>query len=182
MTVAATGAGHCLALARRALFPPPPTTGGGGGFGPAPVAPKFSDGFRTTRDLPENTRSGDTFGDPVSATHPDDLEIVYSLSGPDAASFTVDKETGQLRMKEGMSSVMGNSYSVNLTATDSAGVGAIIIVVINVTEATHHRYDLDRNGTIERNEVVAAVKDYFDGLMTKDDVIELVKLYFARPG
>ena len=77
---------------------------------------------------------------------------------------------------------MGNSYTVNLTATDSAGVGAIIIVVVNVTEATHHAYDLDRNGTIDRDEVVAAVKDYFDGLITKDDLIELVKMYFGGPG
>ena len=77
-----------------------------------------------------------------------------------------------------MTPVMGTTYTVNLTATDSAGVGAIIIVVISVTEATHHAYDLDRSGTIERDEVIAAVKDYFDGLITKDEVIDLVKLYF----
>ena len=169
---------------QQSTSPPQSNTGGGGGggFGPAPVAPKFVDGFRTTRDLPENSKAGDPIGDPVDATHPDDLDITYSLSGADAASFTVDEETGQLRMKEGMSPVMGNSYSVNLTATDSAGVGAIIIVVVNVTEATHHAYDLNRNGAIDRDEVVAAVKDYFDGLITKDDVIEMVKLYFAGAG
>ena len=115
----------------------------------------------------------------MDATHPDDLEIIYSLSGADAASFVVDEQTGQLRMKEGMAPVAGNSYTVNLTATDSAGVGAIIVVEINVTEATHHPYDLDRSGTIQRDEVVAAVKDYFAGLITKDEVIELIKLYFS---
>ena len=37
-----------------------PTTsgGGGGGFGPAPVAPSFADGFRTTRAVAENARLG----------------------------------------------------------------------------------------------------------------------------
>ena len=156
--------------------------GGGGGFGPAPVAPKFSDGFRTKRELPENAKHSDPIGEPVSATHPDDLEVTYSLSGADAQNFVVDEETGQLRIKDGMTPAMGNSYTVNLTATDSAGVGAIIIVVINVTEASHHRFDLDQDGNIERVEVVAAVKDYFDGLISKDDVIELVKMYFAESG
>ena len=93
--------------------------GGGGGFGPAPVAPKFVDGFRTTRELPENAKHSDPIGDPVSATHPDDLAITYSLSGADAQHFVVDEETGQLRMKNGMTPEMGNSYTVNLTATDS---------------------------------------------------------------
>ena len=163
----------------------PPTItggGGGGGFGPAPVAPKFGDGFRTTRNVAQNARAGDAVGDAVSATHPDDLDIAYSLSGTDAASFTVEEETGQIRVKEGVELELGRTYMVNLTATDSAGVGAIIIVVINVTEASHHRYDLDQDGNIERVEVVAAVKDYFDGLITKDDVIELVKMYFAESG
>ena len=170
---------------QQSTSPPPSNTGGGsgggGGFGPAPVAPKFADGFRTTRDLPENAKPGDPLGEPVSATHPDDLEISYSVSGADAAWFSVDEATGQLRMKEGMTPETGNSYTVNITATDSAGIGAIIIVVVNVTEAAHNRYDLNRSGAIERDEVVAAIKDYFDGLITKDDVVQLVKLYFAEP-
>ncbi len=155
--------------------------GGGGGFGPAPKAPKFADGFRATRDLPENARPGEAVGGPIQATHVDDLAITYSLSGTDAASFTVDEETGQIRVKEGVDLVLGRTYTVNLTATDSAGFGAIIIVTIEVSEAAHHAYDANRNGTIEREEVVAAVKDYFAGLLAKEDVIELVKLYFGVP-
>ena len=115
----------------------------------------------------------------MSATHPDELAITYSLSGADAASFTVDEETGQIRVKEGVELVVGNTYTVNLTATDSAGFGAIIIVTIEVAEASLHRYDLDGNGTIEREEVIAAIGDYFAGLIQKDGVIEVVKLYFS---
>ena len=156
--------------------------GGGGGFGPAPVAPKFTDGFRTTLTVAHNARAGDAVGDPVAATHPEDLAITFSLSGADATSFTADEETGQIRVKEGVELELGRTYIVNLTATDSAGFGAIIIVIIDVVEATHHHYDLNRNGKIDRDEVIAAVKDYFDGAMTKDEVIELIKLYFAGPG
>ena len=156
--------------------------GGGGGFGPAPVAPKFADGFRATREVAENARPGDAVGVPVPATHPDDLEITYSLSGTDAASFTVDEETGQIQVKEGVELELGQTLTLNLTATDSAGFGAIIIVAIEVVEAMHHRYDANRNGNIERDEVIAAVKDYFDGEIDKDEVIDLIKLYFAESG
>ena len=164
---------------RQAAPTSPPSGGGGGGFGPAPVAPSFTDGFRTTRGVAENARNGDTVGEPVPATHPDELAITYSLSGADAASFTVDEETGQIRVKEGVELVVGNTYTVNLTATDSAGFGAIIIVTIEVAEASLHRYDLDGNGRIERDEVIAAIGDYFAGLIQKDGVIEVVKLYFS---
>ena len=117
---------------------PPNTGGGGGGFGAAPIAPKFDDGFRTARAVAQNASAGDAVGDPVGATHPDDLEITYALSGTNAASFSVDAETGQVRVKEGVNLTLGQTYTVNLTATDSSGVGAIIIVVISVTEAPHH--------------------------------------------
>ena len=91
----------------------------------------------------------------------------------------MDEETGQIRVREGVDLVVGGTYSVNLTATDSAGFGAIIIVMIEVAEAAFHRYDLDGSGTIERHEVIAAIGDYFAGLIQKDGVIEVVKLYFS---
>ena len=72
--------------------PPPITGGGGGGFGAASIAPKFADGFRTTRSVVANARAGGLVGEPVAATHPDDLEVTYSLSGADAALFTVDED------------------------------------------------------------------------------------------
>ena len=161
--------------------PPPPSNtggGGGGGFGPAPVAPSFTDGFRTTLSIAANARSGGAVGEPVTATHPDDFEVTYSLSGTDAALFTVDEGTGQIRVKEGTELTIGRTYTMNLTATDSAGFGAIIIVTIEVSEASFSRYDLNNNNKIDRDEVIAAVGDYFDGDISKEEVIELVKLYF----
>ena len=73
---------------------------------------------------------------------------------------------------------LGQTYTVNLTATDSTGTGAII-VDIEVAEAAFHRYDLNRNGSIEKNEVIAAVADYFVGLIEKDVVLEVVAAYFT---
>ncbi len=166
-------------LVTRTPPPPPPNGSGGPVFGPAPVAPKFAEGFGAAREVFENAQAGDPVGEPVVATHPDDLGITYSLSGADAPHFTVDEETGQIRMNEDAALEVGTTYIVNLTATDSAGFGSIIIVTIEVVEAPYHRYDLNRNGTIDRDEVIQAVSDYFAGKIERDVVIEAVKLYFA---
>ena len=153
--------------------------GGGGGYGPAPTAPKFVDGFRTTRIVAQNARTGDAVGDPVAATHPDDLVITYTLSGADAALFTVDGDTGQIRVRDAVEFELEQTFTVDLTATDSAGFGAVIIVVIEVGESLYHRYDLNRNGVIEKNEVLRAIADYFGGRIEKPLVLEVVSLYFA---
>ena len=81
-----------------------------------------------------------------------------------------------------MDLAIGRSYTVNLTATDSAGFGAIIIVTIEVSEASFSRYDLNGNNKIERDEVIRAVSDYFNATIEKDEVIELIKLYFQGDG
>ena len=153
--------------------------GGGGGFGAAAIAPKFVDGFRTERPLAVTARPGDAVGDPVSATHPNDDDVTYSLSGTNAALFTVDEETGQIRLGQGATLEVGQTYTVNLTATDTTGTGAIIIVVIEVAEGVADPYDANRNGTIEKDEVLAAIADYFAGLIEKDEVLALVARYFA---
>ena len=153
--------------------------GGGGGFGASFDAPQFVDGFRTSRPLAENARAGDAVGDPVAATHPQNSAITYSLSGTDAARFTVDEETGQIRLGQAITLALGQTYTVNLTGTDSSDTGAIIIVDIVVAEAPYHRYDLNKNGSIEKDEVLEAVSDYFADLIEKDEVLALVARYFA---
>ena len=151
-------------------------TGGGGGFGPALVAPQFVDGFRTSRILVVTAQAGSPVGGgPVAATHPDDLAMTYALSGTDATLFTVDEETGQIRLGQAMTLELGQTYTVNLTATDSSGTGAIIIVVI---EVAFHPYDLDKSGTIKLDEALAAVGGYFQDVITFEEVGEVVKLYF----
>ena len=159
--------------------PPPPPPVVGGGFGPAFEAPQFVDGFRTSRPLDVTARAGDAVGDPVAATHPNDDDVTYSLSGANAALFTVDEETGQIRLGQAVTLALGQTYTVNLTATDSSGTGAIIIVDIEVAEGVGDPYDLNRDGIIGKDEVLEAVSDYFSGLIEKDEVLALVARYFA---
>jgi hypothetical protein len=39
-------------------------------------------------------------------------------------------------------------------------------------------YDVDENGTIEKSEVIAAIQDYFDNQITKEQLIKVIQLYF----
>ena len=50
------------------------------------------------------------------------------------------------------------------------------------SSTAHNPYDTDRSGSIERDEVVAVVKDYFNREITKEAIMDLIKLYFAGAG
>ena len=153
--------------------------GGGGGFAPAPIAPRFVDGSRATREMPMNAQVGDAVGGPVAATHPDD-DVTYTLSGAFADLFTVDDDIGQIRLGRAVTPELGRTYTVELTATASSGGRGVIIVDIEVVEPTPHRYDLDANRIFEKSEVVNAIADYFAGLIEKEDVVEVISAYFAQ--
>ena len=40
------------------------------------------------------------------------------------------------------------------------------------------KYDLNRDSVIDRAEVLAALKDFFEGRITKADMQQVVKVYF----
>ena len=65
---------------------------------PANSAPAFPSTENGQREAPEDTAAGQIFGDPVAAKDLNDDALTYSLSGPDAASFEIDANTGQLRL------------------------------------------------------------------------------------
>ena len=156
--------------------------GGGGGGGspppPPPTGPSFTDGASTSRSVAVPAPSGANVGDPVAASHPDNLEIIYSLSGADSALFTIDENIGQIRLGQDVSLVSEQTYTVTVRATDSTGAEATINVVIAVE---YHQYDLNRNGAFEKEEVIEAINDYLFGVgdeqITKDQVIEIINLY-----
>ena len=121
---------------------------------------------------------GADVGDPVAASHPDDLDVTYSLSGADSALFTVDEQTGQIQLGQDVSLVSGQTYTLTVRATDSTGMEAYIDVVIEVEP---HPYDLNRSGTFEKEEVIEAINDYLFGTddeqITKEQVLEIITLY-----
>ena len=61
-----------------------------------PVFPSTETGQRT---VPENTGANVNIGAPVAAEDPENDSLTYSLSGPDAAAFTIVTNTGQIRKR-----------------------------------------------------------------------------------
>ena len=103
-----------------------------------PEAPKFDASTRTLT-IAENTATDmekkRDVGDPVTATDDDNDARTYTLSGTDAASFTIHPATGQIRTNNILLDYeTKNMYSVVVTATDRSGLMDTINVTIEVTD------------------------------------------------
>ena len=100
-------------------------------------APVFTDGSSTTRAVAENTGSGQNIGTMVSATDADNDALTYSLSGADAASFSINGTNGQLQTKAALDYETQTSYTVTITVSDTKLTDTIdvTISVTNVNEA-----------------------------------------------
>ena len=108
-------------------------------------APEFQDAegmaitVDITREVPENTAAGEPMGDPVVATDENDGDILtYTLGGTNAASFSVDVETGQLRTKAALDVEAVDEYSVTVTAKDPFYTAATVndtsdTIMVNIT-------------------------------------------------
>ena len=91
-----------------------------------------SDG--TSREVAENTKAGQSFGVPVSAHDDDGDLLIYTLGGADAASFSITRNTGQLKTRAPLNYESRNSYTVVVTVTDPSGAADSMLVTISVTD------------------------------------------------
>ena len=112
------------------------------GSGPSNAAPRFVDqdlnspgdqSDRTSRKVEENTEAGEIIGSPVSAFDDDGELLIYTLSGEEAAFFSISRDNGQLKTKASLNFEARNSYAVVVIATDPSGAADSIQVTINVT-------------------------------------------------
>ena len=84
-------------------------------------APVFTDGDSTSRSVAENTAAGQNIGDAVAATDVDGgTTLDYTLSGDDAASFSIVSTSGQLQTKAALDYETTTSYSVTITVSDGS--------------------------------------------------------------
>ena len=97
-------------------------------------APTFDDGASTARDVAENTASGQDVGTPVSADDPDNDPLTYTLEGPDAGSFGINRTTGRLRTSAALDHEAKASHTLTVKADDERGGTATIVVTVNVTD------------------------------------------------
>ena len=72
-------------------------------------------------------------GAPVDAKNDDGGAVTYSLGGPDAASFSIERASGQLMTKAVLDKETEDTYTVTVTATDSLDASSTITVTIKVT-------------------------------------------------
>ena len=146
-------------------------------------APTF-EAEEMTRSVAENTAAGMAIGDPVAATDVDGDALTYTLGGDDAMYFTIDS-MGQLMTSAPLDYETRMSFTVTVTASSGKAdeVDAMTTVTIMVTdEGLDNAYDLNENGAIERDEVVAAIQDYLGGRTSRSDVTALIRLYFGEDG
>ena len=59
--------------------------------------------------------------------------LTYSLGGPDADSFSIDRATARLSTKAALDKETKDTYTVTVTATDPSGLTATVMVTIKVT-------------------------------------------------
>ena len=98
-------------------------------------SPVFSDGASATRSVAENTAADENIGAPVSASDADSDRLTYTLGGTNAASFSIDSATGQIKTKAELDYETKNTYTVTLTVSDDKAHGTVSIpVTINVTD------------------------------------------------
>ena len=114
-------------------------------------APVFTNGATTTRSIAENSVANTNIGTVVTATDqdkkPDPVNqgqfiakdtITYSIPATgDAAAFSIDSNTGQLKTKDALNYENDNSYTVVVTASDGNLTDTITVTisVTNVNEA-----------------------------------------------
>ena len=163
-------------VTRRPPPPPPPL--------PTNRSPSFSEGDETSRSVAENAAAGQDIGAPLEAVDPDRGDtLTYTLEGEDAGSFDIDAATGQLRTKAALDYETRTSYTVIARVEDPRGRSDAITVTVAVTNVglsgIAGQYDLDDNETIDRDEVLAAVADYFRGAIDREETLAIIRLYFA---
>ena len=149
-------------------------------------SPMFVDGATAARSIAENSAEGTEVGLPVAANDAGNDELTYTLSGADASRFTIDEKTGQIKVGAGARldyETEPHAFTVEVTATNPSGASATITVTIAVIDVNlgslGSRYDADRDRKIDKDEAIDAVDDYFDGLITREEVFDIIELYFS---
>ena len=121
-----------------------------------------------TLQVPENAHTGTAVGDPITAQDPNGHRVSYSITGSD--SFQVDAGTGQLQVTEAavLDHETRNSHQLTLTATDSHGGQASVLVTVSVTNAEEPGALTLQHGTLRRGTALTTVLEDPDGSVSHE--------------
>ena len=90
--------------------------------------PVFNTSLATTIMVPENTASGENIGSPYTATDSDTGDtLAYTLSGTDAASFSIVSTSGQLQASAALNFEVDSSYVVTVGVGDGKAADGITL-------------------------------------------------------
>ena len=152
----------------------------------------------TDATLSALTLSGIDFGTYASGTTSYTASVTNSVSQTTVTPTVNHSEASYVIKLGGVTdadgvvslSVGSNVITVVVTAEDDSTSQTYTVTVTReglpteeTEEETEQRmrvqYDANENGAIDPDEVIAAVRDYFDGLITRDEVLVVVKMYFG---
>ena len=109
-----------------------------------------------TASVDENAATATVVYD-AAATDPDGDTLVYSLSGPDAALFTIDPATGEVRLVSSADFEADASYSITVTATDPDGLADSQDVTVTVNDVNEVAVITGENtGSVEEDGTLTA--------------------------
>ena len=142
-------------------------------------APVFA-GNRTTRFVKENTPAGENVGSPVSATDEDDDTLTYTLSGTDAAAFSIVSTTGQLKTSAPLDFEAKNAYTVTVTVSDGSRMDSITvaITIIDVNETPPTTDETPRPDQVES---VVSISEIMYGSERSFTPVQWIELNNAGP-
>ena len=125
---------------------------------PPNFPPEFSSAT-ATREVAENSGAPTPVGAAVTATDAENEQLTYSLSGADAASFAIGSTSGQISVGQNaqLNYETKSSYTVTVTATDTANNTGAIVVTINLTDVNERPEP--ENDTATTNEDIALTID-----------------------
>ncbi len=139
-------------------------------------APQFTEGAITVRKIAENSEAEVNIGTPVVAidiTEKTDKDnaadtLTYTLAGIDAATFSINSNTGQLKTKEALDFGKKSLYKVTITVTDG-DLSDIITVVIQVIDLAETAFVSE---FLPLNERTQQVQDQIVDIVSEDEISE----------
>ena len=108
---------------------------------PSGHGPEFPPDETGARTIAENSPSGTPIGNPVTATDEAGHILTYTIGGTDAASFGIDRSSGQLLTRSSLDYEIKNSFAFLLTVADPTNASVSIPVSVMVS-------NLEEEGTI----------------------------------
>ena len=142
-------------------------------------APAFA-GSRTTRFVKENTPAGENVGSPVSATDANGDTLTYTLSGTDAAAFSIVRTTGQLKTLAPLDFETKNAYTVTVTVSDGGRTDAII-VAITIIDVDENPVTVETSPRPSPGESVVSISEIMFGSEHWFTPVQWIELHNAGP-